>query len=58
MNAKVEKEINGLSVTANPIFKGGILPAYWACSINDYMIPQTFSSVRDVFRFAETVKLH
>ena len=42
MNAKVEKKINGLAVSANPIFKGGVLPAYWACEINDRMIPKTF----------------
>jgi hypothetical protein len=53
MNAKVEKKINGLSVSASPIYKGGVLPAYWACSINDRMIPKTFSSATEVFRFAE-----
>ncbi len=58
MNAKVEKKINGVSVTANPIFKGGMLPAYWACSINDRMLPKTFASATEVFRFAETMKHH
>jgi hypothetical protein len=58
MNAKVEKKINGQSVTANPIFKGGVLPAYWACSINDRMISKTFSSATEVFRFAENMKRH
>jgi len=56
MNAKVEKKINGVSVTANPIYKGGTLPAYWACSINDRMIQKTFSSATEVFRFAENAK--
>lgn len=56
MNAKVEKIINGLSVSANPIFKGGVLPAYWACSINDRMVPKTFSSASEVFRFARNIK--
>ena len=58
MTAKVEKKINGLSVTANPIFKGGVLPAYWCCVINERTIPKTFSSATDVFRFAKTVKHH
>lgn len=58
MNAKVEKKINGASVIANPIYKGGMLPAYWACSINDRMIQKTFSSASEVFRFAETMKQH
>jgi len=56
MNAKVQKKINGLSVIANPIYKGGVLPAYWACSINDRMIAKTFSSASEVFRFAENMK--
>ena len=56
MNAKVQKKINGVSVIANPIFKGGVLPAYWACSINDRMIPKTFSSANEVFRFARGMK--
>ena len=58
MNAKVAKKINGLSVSANPIFKGGVLPAYWTCSINDRLIAKTFSSASDVFRFARTIKRH
>jgi hypothetical protein len=58
MNAKVEKKINGVSVVANPIYKGGLLPAYWACSINDRMIQKTFSSATEVFRFAENMKQH
>ena len=52
MNAKVEKKINGHSVKANPIYKGGVLPAYWECSINDHMLAKTFSSATEVFRFA------
>ena len=58
MNAKVEKKINGLSVSAKPIFKGGVLPAYWTCSINDHVIAKTFSSAIDVFRFAKNIKEH
>lgn len=56
MNAKVEKKINGKSVSANPIFKGGVLPAYWACTIDDRMVPKTFTSASEVFRFAESLK--
>ncbi|HFD80975.1 MAG TPA: hypothetical protein ENK05_11385 [Gammaproteobacteria bacterium] len=58
MNAKVEKKINGLSVSANPVYKGGSLPAYWACAINDRVIPKTFNSAVDVFRFARNLKRH
>jgi len=54
MNAKVEKKINGHSVTANPIYKGGILPAYWEGAINDHMLAKTFESAIEVFRFAAT----
>jgi len=58
MNAKVEKKINGFAVSANPIFKeGGMLPAYWACAINDRLIPKTFSSAREVFIFAENINI-
>jgi hypothetical protein len=53
MNAKVEKKINGRNVSASPVFKGDVLPAYWACSINDRMVGKTFSSVSEAFRFAE-----
>jgi hypothetical protein len=56
MNAKVEKNINGLSVSASPIFKGGVLPAYWTCSINDQMIPKIFNSAKEVFRFVKNFK--
>jgi hypothetical protein len=56
MNAKVEKKINGLSVSASPIFKGGVLPAYWTCSINDHVIPKIFNSAQEVFRFVKNFK--
>jgi len=56
MNAKVEKKINGHSVTANPIYKGGGLPAYWEGSINDRMLSKTFSSAGEVFRFVANVQ--
>ncbi len=56
MNAKIERKINGLNVSAKPVFKGGVLPAYWACAIDELMIDRTFESAREVFRFAE--KLH
>jgi len=54
MNAKVEKKINGVTVSANPVFKGGYLPAYWSCSIDERIIPKTFSSASEVFRFVQT----
>ena len=58
MNSKVEKKINGLSVSATPVFKGGLLPAYWQCIINERVIQQTFKSAADVFRFAQNIKHH
>jgi len=58
MNSKVEKKINGLSVSATPVFKGGLLPAYWQCGINEHIIQQTFKSAAEVFRFAENLKPH
>ncbi len=58
MNAKVEKRINGATVSANPVFKGGYLPAYWSCSINERIIPKTFSSATEVFRFARKQRQH
>jgi hypothetical protein len=53
MNAKINKTINGLSVSANPIYKNGLLPAYWSCAVNEHVLPQTFSSASEVFRFAQ-----
>lgn len=52
MNAKVEKKINGQSVTANPVYRGGTLPAYWVCAIDEFILPKTFTSAAEVFRFA------
>lgn len=56
MNAKVEKTINGLSVSAAPVFKGGLLPAYWAGIINEHVLRRTFKSAAEVFRFAKRIK--
>jgi hypothetical protein len=53
MNAKVEKKINGQNVSASPVFKGDVLPAYWSCSINERIVPKTFRSASEAFRFAE-----
>jgi len=58
MSVKVAKKINGLSVSATPVFKGGLLPAYWECIINEHIIQQTFKSAAEVFRFAKNVKRH
>ena len=57
MNARIEKTINGVSVSANPIFKDGVLPAYWSCAVNDRILPKTFSSAAEVFQFAEKLTL-
>ena len=58
MNAKVEKKINGVTVSAKPVFKGGYLPAYWSCSIDERIISRTFNSASDVFRFVKNVRHH
>jgi len=58
MNAKVEKRINGVTVSANPVFKGGSLPAYWSCSIDERIIPKIFSTASEVFQFAQNTQQH
>ncbi len=58
MNSKVERKINGLSVSATPVFKGGLLPAYWECVINEHVVAKTFKSAAEVFRFAQNIKPH
>jgi len=56
MNAKVEKQINGLAVSAKPVYKGGVLPAYWSCAINERIIGKTFSSASEAFSFVRNIK--
>lgn len=56
MNAKIEKHINGRAISASPVFKGGVLPAYWNCAINDRIIDKIFNSASEIFRFAENIK--
>jgi len=58
MNAKIEKTINGRAICANPVFKGGVLPAYWSCAINDRIIDKTFNTANEIFRFAASIKRH
>lgn len=53
MNMPVNKSINGIHVTAKPVFKGGVLPEYWVGTINNRMLPQTFPTASAVFSFAE-----
>lgn len=53
MNMPVNKSINGIQVTARPVFKGGALPAYWIGSLNNQLLPQTFPTASAVFRFAQ-----
>ena len=52
MNAKINKTINGKRVSARPVFKDGIEPAYWAATVNERSLPKQFSSATEVFRFA------
>jgi len=58
MNAKIEKTINGRAISAYPVFKGGVQPAYWSCAINNRVINKIFGSASEVFRFAENIKKH
>ena len=58
MNAKIEKNINGRAISANPVYKDGARPAYWSCAIDDRIIAKIFSSASEVFRFAENIKQH
>lgn len=53
MNMPVNKNINGIEVTAKPVFKGGVLPEYWVATFNNHMLPQTFPTASAVFRFAQ-----
>jgi hypothetical protein len=57
MNARIEKMINGVPVSANPIFKDGVLPAYWSCAVNEHILSKTFSSASEVFQFAKKLTL-
>jgi hypothetical protein len=52
MNAKIDKTINGKQVTARPIYKGGVQPAYWAATVNQRSLPQQFESATEAFRYA------
>jgi len=56
VNTKIEKRINGRAISANPVFKGGVQPAYWSCAIDNRIINKIFNSATDVFRFAESIK--
>lgn len=52
MNAKIDKTINGQRVSARPVYKGGIQPAYWAATVNQRSLPRQFESATEAFRFA------
>ena len=58
MNTKVEKTINGLSVTARPVYKGAAMLAYWTCHIDERVQAKTFTSAKDVFKYAENHRKH
>jgi hypothetical protein len=53
MNAKIDKTINGQRVSARPVYKGGVQPAYWAATVNQRSLPRQFESATEAFRFAE-----
>lgn len=52
MNAKIDKTINGKHVTARPVYKGGVQPAYWAATVNQRSLPRQFESATEAFRYA------
>lgn len=52
MNTIIKKIINGKQVTARPIYKGGVEPAYWSAIVNERSLPRTFASAPEIFRFA------
>ena len=47
----VIKKINGNTVVAKPVFKGGHMPAYWMATINERTLSRTFESANEAFRF-------
>ncbi len=51
MNSPITKNIHGRQVCAQPVYKGGSLPAYWTAAINHRILPKTFASAPEVFRF-------
>lgn len=57
MNAKINKTINGQRVSARPVFKDGVQPAYWAATVNERTLAKQFSSPTEAFRFAARARL-
>ncbi len=51
MNSPVSKTINGHTVHAKPVFKGGQMPAYWCGIVNERTLAKTFTSPTAVFQF-------
>lgn len=52
MNARINKTINGQYVSARPVYKGGVTPAYWAATVNQRSLPRQFESATEAFQFA------
>ena len=57
MNTTIRKPIKGQHVSARPVFKGGLQPAYWSATVNEHSLPQVFPSPAAAFRFAADLKL-
>lgn len=47
----VIKKIQGSTVVAKPVFKGGHVPVYWMATINERTLSRTFESANEAFRF-------
>ncbi|HFD79022.1 MAG TPA: hypothetical protein ENK05_01355 [Gammaproteobacteria bacterium] len=53
----VVRTIDGHKVVVSAVFKGSPRPAYWQVSINDRILPQTFASTIDAFRYVSNTGL-
>lgn len=51
MNVTVNKTIDGHQVAARPVFKGGVVPAYWTAVVDRHTLARVFSSPQAVFSF-------
>ena len=47
----VIKKIQGSTVVARPVFKGGHVPEYWMATINERTLSRTFETANEAFRF-------
>lgn len=53
MNVTVNKTIGGHRVAARPVFKGGVVPAYWTAIVDQHTLARVFPSPQAVFSFVQ-----